>query len=127
MQQELRSPHDPRIKRIDNRMVTWGLIIAFWVRMMNSSKALAIAFAASIICLPVSGNAEGPVHSHSGEWRLHFHRTGATAVPSSEAQMSSRGAPAFQRRAARRLVTNDSDGLSRNPEDCNKGCVGNSQ
>ena len=24
-------------------------------------------------------------------------------------------------------VTNDSDGLSRDPEDCNKGCLGNTQ
>jgi hypothetical protein len=33
----------------------------------------------------------------------------------------------FEEPAARPVITNDSDGLSRDPEDCNKGCVGSFQ
>jgi hypothetical protein len=37
------------------------------------------------------------------------------------------GVPAVAKPAASLPVHNDSDGLSRNPDDCNKGCLDNSQ
>jgi hypothetical protein len=33
----------------------------------------------------------------------------------------------LERSFRRPLVTNDSDGLSRDPEDCNKGCLDSSE
>ena len=90
---------------------------------MNSSKALAIAFAAFIGCLPVSGAAKNPPQSHSRQKHLYLHRQAPTALPASGTQTPSLGMPTFQKSATRPLVTNDSDGLSRDPEDCNRGCL----
>jgi len=90
---------------------------------MNSSNALAITFAAFIGCLPVSGAARDPPQSHSGQKHLHLHRQAPTARPPSGMQTPSLGMPTFQKPATRPLVTNDSDGLSRDPEDCNRGCL----
>jgi hypothetical protein len=90
---------------------------------MNSSNALAIAIAASIACLPVSDAIGSPSNSHSDQRHLHLHRQAPAALPASGTQTPSLGTPAFQEPAARPLVTNDSDGLSRDPEDCNRGCL----
>jgi len=89
---------------------------------MNSSNALALAFAASIACLPVSGAAEGLSHWRPDQRHPHFHRR-ATAPQLSPTQTLSQGAPTHQQSTDHPLVRHDSDGLSRNPENCNLGCI----
>ena len=90
---------------------------------VRDNGALAIAIAVSIACLPVSGATGSPSNSHSNQRHLHLHRQAPTALPASGTQTPSLGTPTFQKPAARPLVTNDSDGLSRDPEDCNRGCL----
>src|SRR4029077_14250807 len=95
-------------------------------RAMNSLNALALAFAASIAGSPVSGAGQGPPHPYTDQRHMHLHRRAAAAPRLGPTQTLSHGTPTLQRSTARPLVTNDSDGLSRNPEDCNKGCLDSS-
>jgi hypothetical protein len=94
---------------------------------MNVSSTLALAFIALLACLPDGGAAQGFSYSHPHLHgpRLHqrvtaAHQGSATRTPAQEAPMLERSVPPPR-------VTNDSDGLSRDPEDCNKGCLGNAE
>jgi hypothetical protein len=94
---------------------------------MNASNAFAVCFAASLACSTASTAAEEarPSHPDRRPPQHHFRATSAHRLPLARAP--SEGAAIYERPVARPLVTNDSDGMSRNPEDCNKGCLGSSE
>jgi hypothetical protein len=94
---------------------------------VNASNALALAFAASLVCSPSSGAAQGLPFSHPDRHHPRLHQRATAAHQGSATQTSRQGAPMPERSFPRPLVTNDSDGLSRDPEDCNKGCLGSSE
>lgn len=94
---------------------------------MNFSNASALAFALFIASLLISGAAEAASRRHSDQRHPHLHKRVQMAPASGPTQPSSQGAQTLPRSPTRPLVTNDSDGLSRDPEDCNKGCLGNSE
>ena len=83
---------------------------------MNWSNALALAFALFIACLPINGVADAAPS-----------RRVRTAPASGPTQTPSQGVTTLPKVNAPPRVTNDSDGLSRDPEDCNKGCLGSSE
>ena len=87
---------------------------------VNVSSALALAFIALLACLPDCGAAQGLSYSHPHRHgpRLHqrataAHQGSATRTPAQEAPMLKRSVPAPR-------VTNDSDGLSRDPRTATK-------
>jgi hypothetical protein len=88
---------------------------------MNASNVLAVCFAASLACSTASAAAEEawPHPQH------HFRAATARRLPLSRA--TSQVPAIYERPVARPLVTKDSDGMSRDPEDCNKGCLGSSE
>jgi hypothetical protein len=94
---------------------------------MNVSRALALAFAVSLVGSLYRVAAHGSLYSHHDPRRPDFHRRATAAHPISPARAPSQGASIHERPVARPLVTNDSDDMSRDPEDCNKGCLGSSE
>lgn len=95
---------------------------------MRLSAAAALAFSV-ILAAPIAANA------HEGTTSIHKHRSHThhayKAVqtekigPGSAAQSPAEPAPSFFPHIAPNLRgQSDTDGLSRNPDDCNKGCVG---
>jgi hypothetical protein len=75
----------------------------------------------------------GPVAVYAAEQaaasvKRHHHLAHRHAAPEHNAAVAAPGAaaaPALIRPAWSPPVTNDSDGLSRDPEDCEKGCLDN--
>jgi hypothetical protein len=94
---------------------------------MNRSTALALAFVFSLAgpqaAFAVEENVS-QVHHH----RVHHHRHHATTDPPAVAAESApHGAPTLAKPLAPTTVNNDSDGLSRDGDDCNKGCLDNTE
>ena len=94
---------------------------------MNVSNALALCFAASLACWTGSASADEAWPSHPDRRHPQHHFRAATTHRQPLARAPSQGAATSERPVARPLVTNDSDGMSRDPEDCNKGCLGSSE
>jgi hypothetical protein len=89
-------------------------------------NALAIGFAISLASQFTAVAMEGVGKPADPHHRRYFHHripadrgsVGTTAVAP--------GVPSVAKPAASLPVQNDSDGLSRDPEDCNKGCLDSS-
>ena len=94
---------------------------------VNVSTALALAFVALLACLPDGGAAQGFSYSHPHRHGPRLHQRVTAARRGSATRTPAQGAPMLERSVPPPRVTNDSDGLSRDPEDCNKGCLGNSE
>jgi hypothetical protein len=94
---------------------------------MNASNALALYFAALLACSTAGAAAEEAWPSHSDRRHPQHHYRAATVHRLPSARAPSEGTANYQAPVARLLVTNDSDGMSRDPEDCNKGCLGSSE
>jgi hypothetical protein len=94
---------------------------------MNASNALALCFAASLACSTSGAAAEEAWPSHPDRRHPQHHYRAVTSHRLPPARTPSQGAAIYERPVARPLVTNDSDGMSRDPEDCNKGCLGSSE
>jgi hypothetical protein len=93
---------------------------------MKRSSTFALAFAISLAG-PIAAYAaeESATPSHHYPHRVHHrHVTTQKAVPP---RSTAHSAPALAKPVAPPAVQNDSDGLSRDPEDCNKGCLGNAE
>jgi len=92
---------------------------------MKTSIALALVFAASLAGASPSSaiEAASPLRSH----RHHVHQRVATTRSPAATRAPAQGPRTLERAVARPLVTNDSDGMSRDPEDCNKGCLDSSE
>jgi hypothetical protein len=91
--------------------------------------SVAAALALVVLTVPVAANAydgAAPIHRQ----RIHSHHAyGAVQTekiePGSTAQIPAEPAPSFFPHIAPNLPgQRDTDGLSRNPDDCNKGCIG---
>jgi hypothetical protein len=94
---------------------------------MSPSRILFLAFAISLSCLPHANATDrlvGSPHSHRGIHHVR-HRAPATHEASAPG-MAAEDAPVITRPAVRPLVRDDSDGLSRDPKDCNMGCLDSS-
>ncbi len=90
---------------------------------MRLSAAAALALGV-ILAAPIDGTAS--VHKH----RFHAHHAykavqSGKIEPRSTAQIPAEPAPSFFPHIAPTIRgQGDTDGLSRNPDDCNKGCIG---
>jgi hypothetical protein len=91
--------------------------------------SVAAALALVVLTVPVAANAydgAAPIHRQ----RIHSHHAyGAVQTekiePGSTAQIPAEPAPSFFPHIAPNLPgQGDTDGLSRNPDDCNRGCIG---
>ncbi len=88
---------------------------------MKRSNTLALAFAISLagpIAVYAAEESATPVHHR--HYHVHRHVTAQKAVPAVSAAQS---APALAKPVTPPAVQNDSDGLSRDPEDCMMGCL----
>jgi hypothetical protein len=94
---------------------------------VNVSNALALAFAASLVCSVNSAAAQRLLHSHPERHHPRLHQRSTAAHQGSATQTLTQEAPPVERSSPRPLITNDSDGLSRAPEDCNTGCLDSSE
>jgi hypothetical protein len=104
-----------------NRTEASGVLVSE-LSIMSASSALALAFAGLLVCVPDGSAAQGFSYSHPDRPRLHQRATaGASKAPAT--RTSAQGAPILERSVPRPFVTNNSDGLSRDPEDCNNGCL----
>jgi hypothetical protein len=94
---------------------------------MSPPRILFLAFVISLSCL-LHANATdrlvGSPHSHRGIHRIR-HRAPA-AHEASAPGMAVQNAPVITTPAVRPLVRDDSDGLSRDPKDCDMGCLDSS-
>ena len=93
---------------------------------MNVRNALAISFAISLASQLAANAADvgKPVDPHHRRYVHHrIPAVGGSVATTAVAP----GVPAAAKPAASLPVRNDSDGLSRDPEDCNKGCLGSSE
>ena len=91
---------------------------------MNPSPVLSLGFVITLLCLPQANAMDGmdaPPHSHRV---IHHVRHRASAAhQAAAAGTAAQNAPVIARPAIQPLVRDDSDGLSRDPEDCNMGCL----
>ena len=90
---------------------------------MKRSNAFALAFAVSLAGPTAAYAAEEsatPVHHHRYQVHHQRHVTARKAVPAASAAQS---APTLAKPVTPPAVQNDSDGLSRDPEDCMMGCL----
>ena len=95
---------------------------------MNRSTALALAFAFSLAGSHAAFAVEENVSQVHHHYRVHHHHHHATTNPPAVAAESApHGARALARPLAPTTVNNDSDGLSRDGDDCNKGCLDNTE
>ena len=95
---------------------------------MNRPSALALAFAFSLAGPHAAFAVEENVSQVHHHYRVHHHHHHATTNPPAVAAESApHGAPALAKPLSPTTVNNDSDGLSRDNEDCNKGCLDNTQ
>jgi hypothetical protein len=86
--------------------------------------AAGFAFAISLVGVSLADateSAEPPTHPYR-HVHCHHHR-GPAAPNTATARPPAAPAPAAARPAISPPVQNESDGLSRDPEDCNMGCV----
>jgi hypothetical protein len=90
---------------------------------MNESRALALALAVSPADSSDSVTGHGSLYSHYDRHRPGFHQRTTAARQGSPTRTPAQGAPILERPVPRPLVTKDSEGLTRAPEDCNKGCL----
>jgi hypothetical protein len=87
---------------------------------MKRSTALALAFAFSLAGPLAAFAIEENVPQVHHHYRVHHHHHHATTnLPAVAAALAKPLAPT--------TVKNDSDGLSRDGEDCNKGCLDNTE
>ena len=89
---------------------------------MNRSTALALAFAFSLADPHAAFAVEENVSQVHHHYRVHHHHHATTNSPAVAAESAPHGARALAKPLAPTTVNNDSDGLSRDGEDCNKGC-----
>jgi hypothetical protein len=92
---------------------------------MNVSRALALAFAVSLVGASDTVAAQDFLHTHHDPHRPGFHQRATAAHRVSPTRKPAQGAPILERLVP--LVTKDSDGLTRDPEDCNRGCLDSSE
>ena len=87
---------------------------------------LAIGFAISMASQLAANAADvgKPANSHH---RPYVHHRIPAVRGSVATTAVAPGVPSVAKPAASLPVHNDSDGLSRDPEDCNKGCLGSSE
>jgi hypothetical protein len=90
-------------------------------------RFIGVAAALFLVADASSADAtEQPAPRHHG--RHHVHRTGRPASPAGAmTPAESRAAPSSAEPSMKPDAhpgDRDNDGLSRNPEDCNKGCIG---
>jgi hypothetical protein len=95
---------------------------------MRLSAAAALALGV-ILAVPVAANAyDGAASIHKHRFHAHHaHKAIQTGKiePRSTAQIPAEAAPSFFSHIAPHLRgQSNTDGLSRNPDDCNKGCIG---
>jgi hypothetical protein len=105
------------LKSIELRRETDSDIVRPSCSTMNVSNALALSFAVSLACSAACDAAEDPSPSHAVRRHPHQHHQVTTARRLLAAQ-----APSLEP-----FVINDSDGMSRDPGDCNKGCLDSSE
>ena len=93
---------------------------------MKARIYLAIGFAISLASQLAANAADigKPADSHH---RPYVHHRIPAVRGSVATTAVAPGVPAAAKPAASLPVRNDSDGLSRDPEDCNKGCLGSSE
>ena len=94
--------------------------------MLKARIYLAIGFAISLASQLAANAADvgKPADSHH---RPYVHHRIPAVRGSVATTAVAPGVPAAAKPAASLPVHNDSDGLSRDPEDCNKGCLGSSE
>ena len=89
---------------------------------MKRSRTLAVAFAISLAgphAAYATEESATPAHHH--RYPVHHHHVAAhKSVPAASTAQS---AAALGKPVAPPAVQNDSDGLSRDPEDCMMGCL----
>ena len=89
---------------------------------MKRSKTLALVFAISLAGPIAAYAAEGSAPAvHHYHHRVHHRHV--TAQKSAPAGSAAQSAPALAKPMTPPAVQNDSDGLSRDPEDCMMGCL----
>jgi hypothetical protein len=93
---------------------------------MNRSTALALAFGFSLAGSHAAFAVEENVSQVHHHYRVHHHHH-ATTNPPVAAESARHGAPALAKPLAPTTVNNDSDGLSRDGDDCNEGCLDNTE
>ena len=93
-------------------------------------KALAIGIGlAATLALPAFATEDAvlkPLHHHHAYRHLHRSAESPRVVPNATTQAPAAAAPQswFSHVAPYPNGTGDEDGLSRDPNDCNKGCIG---
>lgn len=90
---------------------------------MRLSAIAALALGV-ILAAPIAANADDATPSHHHIYHRPY-RAAGTVQPSSAAQVPAEPASSFfPRMAPYPPGQGDTDGLSRSPDDCNKGCIG---
>jgi hypothetical protein len=94
--------------------------------MLKARNSLAIGFAISLASQYAADAADfgKPVDPHH---RRYVHHRIPAVRGSVATTVVAPGVTAVAKPAASLPVRNDSDGLSRDPEDCNKGCLDSSE
>ena len=94
--------------------------------MLKARYSLAIGFAISLASQLAANAADvgKPADSHHSPYVHHRIPTVRGSVATTAVAP---GVPAAAKPAASLPVRNDSDGLSRDPEDCNRGCLDSSE
>jgi hypothetical protein len=94
---------------------------------MRASAVLSLAFAITLSGLP-QAIATDPLGAsrHSHRDIHHVRHRASAAHEAAPAGTAAQSAPVVARPAVQPLVRDDSDGLSRDPEDCNMGCLDSS-
>ena len=93
---------------------------------MKTSTPFALGLAISLIGLSAAAATEAPAAHPVYRHHSARHRTSA-ARNAAAVGSAAQSAPSAARPEVPPAVQNDSDGLSLDPENCNMGCVGNTQ
>ena len=94
--------------------------------MLKARIYLAIGFAISLAS-QLAANAADIGKPADSYHRPYVHHRIPAVRGSVATTVVAPGVPAAAKPTASLPVRNDSDGLSRDPEDCNKGCLGSSE
>ena len=95
--------------------------------MLKARYSLAIGFAISLASQFAADAAEDLGKPADPHHRRYVHHRIPAVRGSVATTAVVPGVPAAAKPAASLPVRNDSDGLSRDPEDCNKGCLDSSE
>ena len=95
--------------------------------MLKARDSLAIGFAIALASQFAADAADLGKPADPHHRRYVHHRIPAVRGSVATTAVAAPGVPAATKPAASLPVRNDSDGLSRDPEDCNKGCLDSSE